>query len=405
MHWSPHCGYCARIAPDLAELQPALEAAGCTLVLVALGGVPANRAVAEAAGLDGPILLLAPDQDVFRAAGTPSAYHLDGAGRILSQPAYGGIEVPALARSIAGVDARTDPPGAADAVRYLLERDGLCAPDAVAQDALTWSGTRVYRLADFHVGIRHDSPATAAILDRLLVGRRVDDPRAGHSFSVALGSASTGKAETRVRGLNLLIQAGQPTLRSRDPARVLHALLSRCSDGISAFDPACGRLQVNAIAVLHQRGAALLPWNLHAFAPRLQPLLARHGIAMADVRYPEIDLATQELVVPESAVHHDSSVLDAIGVSVPPTVEQPCVRPGRYPLTTWCAIHPGPWRVVPLSPAEGAAATLSSVLHTDDAAERVRQLGRLFERVEACGLWYYAERELIAAVVAALHGD
>lgn len=402
INWNPHCGYCARISLDIAEVLPTLEARGCKLVLVASGGAEANRPVADAIGIDAAaVALLEPGQDVFRNAGTPAAYLLDATGRIEVPPAYGAEEVSALALRAAGQSASATV--TAEPVRYLLDRDGACAPTSDPDQTTTWADTRVYRINGHHVGIRYNSAATAEILDSLLLGRVVDDRRAGHSFSIALNDPSTGSDASRgMRGLNLLAQPGEPPVRSRDPVRVLRALLSHMADGTVDFDPDCGRLQVDAIAIIHERGAALLPRELRGFEPRLQGLLARCGIALADIRHPEIDAETMELVVPEPAVEFDQSVLGQFGCPTRSASERPLVGPGRYPLTTWGVVQPGQPGATPLTPAEAAAATLSTVLHTVDAAERVRQLGRLFHSADGVGLWYDSESGLVEAIVAAL---
>ena len=110
----------------------------------------------------------------------------------------------------------------------------------------------------------------------------MDDPRAGHSFSVTLGSPS-GRSDERApeavrpdrrpRGLSMLVENGQPPVRSRHPARVLRALLWRLDH--EAGDTECpeGHIRTNAVAVVSDSAAARLPVNFHAFAPRLQPLL------------------------------------------------------------------------------------------------------------------------------------
>jgi peroxiredoxin len=405
VNWNPHCGYCARIAHELADLQQALAAADCVLVLASRGSVEANRNVAGDAGLVTPIVVLADDQDPFRGAGTPSAYHLGSDRRIIVPPAYGADQVLELARAVAGVDEATAVDAAGEPVRYLLDRDGLCGQDWHPDTGPVWTGTCVYRVRNHHVGIRYDSPGTAGVLDRLL-GDPIEDPRAGHSFSVALGASPSTPSSPAP--LKLLVQPGQPTLRSRDASRVLAALLARLSEGTTSFDEGCGRIQVDAIAALHPNGAALLPWGLHGFDPRLQPLLAREGIALADARHPEIDLETLELVIPEPVIDHDPEVVSSVASPSTSPTELVAVSPGRYPLISWCVIHPGATGApgaTRLSPAEAAAATLSTVLHTVDAPDRLRQLGRLFASVSGFALWYYSEAEMIAAVVEALTAD
>ena len=417
LNWNPHCGYCVSIASRLAALQDELESAKVQLVLIAFGDADANRRVAEQAGITAPILLLGDADSPFGSVGTPSAVHLDS-DLVIESIVYGNVEVPRLAESLAGVDPDADAsggpgsPGRDDgAPRYLLEQDGFCAPGV--GETTAWADTRVYRIGDHHVGIRVDSASTAAVLDELFEHRVVDDPRAGHSYSVALPAVSGGTGDPdpdTTSGLNLLVQPARATVRSRDPGRILRALLGDLhdrihggtDDRIDKSEPAGDRLRVNAIAVQVGSGAGLLPINFHAFAPRLQSLLARRGVALADVPRPEIDLATAEVVIPEPAVDHDASVLDRVAVPTSSGGELPAVLPGRYPLAGWCVIRPGEQTFVPLTPAQAAAATVSSLVDADDPVERLGQLGGLFARVPAFGLWYYSDTELADLVARAL---
>src|SRR6266545_1761545 len=52
VNWSPTCGFCRRIAPELAELQPRLREHDILPVFIATGEVEANRQLMEEAGLD-----------------------------------------------------------------------------------------------------------------------------------------------------------------------------------------------------------------------------------------------------------------------------------------------------------------------------------------------------------------
>lgn len=416
VNWNPHCGYCVSVVDRLAHVTSGLEAAGVTLVLIAYGDAESNRSLATRAGLQVPILLREQDQDPCRGAGTPAAFHVDRTGHLISDPAYGSEDVSSMAERMARVDAKSADPrtGSGQRVRYLLDRGAMCAPGTGKSSALTWAGSREYLIDDYHVGIRYDSDATAHILDRLFAGERVNDPRAGHSFSVALGPAAEGVSgrgdgEPRAsRSLSLLEQSGQPTLRSRDTDRVLRALLWRLDDAIDQFGCPPDPVRTNAIAVVDDRGAALLPVSLQAFAPRLQPMLAKAGFALVDVVRPEIDLATAELVVREPTVCHDFAVLEGLAVAATTedrgatSLELSAVLPGRYPLIGWCAIVPGDRSVARLSPASAAAAVMSAVEGSRDPSDRLHQLADLFTNVPGYGLWYHSEADLIGVISAAL---
>lgn len=102
VNWSPGCGFCKRIAPDLAELQPELRAQGVELVLLTFGEVEENREVLLEAGLECTVFLHDGSVDVFGAVGTPCAYLVDEEGKVASELAVGALDVPVLAQSAAG---------------------------------------------------------------------------------------------------------------------------------------------------------------------------------------------------------------------------------------------------------------------------------------------------------------
>lgn len=107
VNWSARCGYCDKIAGDLAELQPALADHGVDLVLVSYGGAQEHEAKAGQWSLPGPILLQEEPSQIepFAGQGTPVAYLLDEEGNVAAPIAVGAFNVPALARQVAGQDA------------------------------------------------------------------------------------------------------------------------------------------------------------------------------------------------------------------------------------------------------------------------------------------------------------
>jgi peroxiredoxin len=103
VHWSPGCGFCVQIAPELAALEPKLRARDTALVLVSYGDNEPNEALAEEHGLGCPILLQTPGQQLpaFQGLGTPVAYLLDEEARVAAPVAIGAIQVPELVRAAA----------------------------------------------------------------------------------------------------------------------------------------------------------------------------------------------------------------------------------------------------------------------------------------------------------------
>lgn len=446
--WNPHCGYCAAIAQTMVELRPALAAAGIELLLVCMGDVDERRqtagAAARRAGIELPMLFAPDDLDPFPAVGTPSAYLVDGGGRVVSLPAHGAEEVPALAASLAGVELDAHSDGHGTTVRYLRRRGGMCAPDMAAPPR-EWASTRVYRIAGYHIGVRVDAETTGKVLDRLFPGARVHDDRAGHSYSVSLpgaanlcgaeppdgiaksaisdcphncdgtdiarshraGTAAGSGTRGRAQALNLFaVSGGSGALRTRDPGRVVQALLSQLDDDLLERDLPSGMVRVTARAIVIDGEAALLPLEVEGFQPQLQPVLARMGVALVDVSRPVLDLTTGSLVVEPPVVEHDPEMVARVSVDLSSSsLERPVAAPGCYPLRVWCSLHPGQIGVTGLTPAEAAATTVSSVVDTVDAAARVHQLGAMFAsgRPRGLGIWYHDEQSFFAAVEAAVN--
>jgi len=104
VNWSPYCGFCEKITPKLAEVEPALRKEGVRLVLVSIGEAEDNRKLVQEKGLEA--LVLVPQDEgweLFAGLGTPAAYLVDAEGRTESELSYGANEVPGLARAAAGL--------------------------------------------------------------------------------------------------------------------------------------------------------------------------------------------------------------------------------------------------------------------------------------------------------------
>ena len=127
VNWSPQCGYCDQIAPDLARLQSNFQERNIHLLLVSRGSVESNRHLAAQHGLNCPILLLNNQSvtiDAFKGIGTPAAYLLDEKGQIARPLAIGAEQVPTLALELTNGDPKRLP-GQQDLSRSRIERNGL----------------------------------------------------------------------------------------------------------------------------------------------------------------------------------------------------------------------------------------------------------------------------------------
>lgn len=103
VNWRPGCGFCARIAPELAELQPELDRQGVDLILVATESADNNRALLEESGLTCTLLLSnGTEVEEFKGLGTPCAYLIDEQGKTASDLMLGADNVPRIAAELAG---------------------------------------------------------------------------------------------------------------------------------------------------------------------------------------------------------------------------------------------------------------------------------------------------------------
>ena len=100
VNWSPHCGFCDKIAPEIAGAQSGLQDNGVQLVFITLGEADANREKLTEFGLTPTVLLRdSGTVETFAGMGTPVAYLLDERGLVLEPLAYGANQVPVLVMS------------------------------------------------------------------------------------------------------------------------------------------------------------------------------------------------------------------------------------------------------------------------------------------------------------------
>lgn len=100
VNWGTGCGFCTRIAGELAELAPQLAATGTALVLVTTGDE--DRLRTQIGELSLPAVFVEEPPDFFAGLGTPAAYLIGSDRTILEPLAVGADTVPGLARGALG---------------------------------------------------------------------------------------------------------------------------------------------------------------------------------------------------------------------------------------------------------------------------------------------------------------
>jgi peroxiredoxin len=141
--FNPNCGFCTKMAPDLALLPAKGDADRAVPVVVTTGDAEENRKLVAQYGIR-CLVLLQKEMEVasqFRAQGTPMGYRIDGAGRIASELAVGAEPLLQLAAANPAVGR-----GSPDPARMIDRRSPGHAHDGDLRSAdSAWSETRAER--------------------------------------------------------------------------------------------------------------------------------------------------------------------------------------------------------------------------------------------------------------------
>jgi thiol-disulfide isomerase/thioredoxin len=411
VNWSPNCGYCLKIAPELGAAQQKLADAGVTLAFLTAGDVEANRTVFDDAKLDALAFMREsqPDdfEDPFPAMGTPVAYLLDADGTVAAPLGYGADQVPALVRTAAGI-AEPEPEAPAAAAdhdhdhdhdhqeentgpKYLPAGGGVCGPGASGKKPRVWAATSAYAIGEFHIGVRADSLATDELLARAFAPYRLDaGTEAPDNYSVVLADQSKSGS----RSLNLLLAGSSTIVRSRSAKRVLNGLANYLSTLVEPEDNGA-LLKVGCVGAVIGGEGLLLPSVVKQWLEPLQPRLTRQGIQLVDTPYAVIDPDSVELVVPAPSIVADPGVLSELAEPSLGRSELPAVEPGRYPLRAWALAHNADR---PPSRGQNVAAAVSAVFDVEDLGAFVPTFSELLDRLMPLPMTYSSADELASAL-------
>ena len=255
VNWSPQCGFCDLIAPDLARLQDELKKNNTELVLSSYGDADSNRRLVEEHGLECPVLLQEDNQTLqaFDGMGTPVAYLLDEHRAVAKPLAVGADEVPTLAREASSRRKRL--PRERSLKESRLERDGLKAGTPAPKFSLPDIEAKVVSLDDY-VGQRvllvftdPDCVPCDALLPDLV---RLQEEHRGDGLSVIMvgrGDAEENRRKAKLHGVQFPIALQQGWRLSKEYgifATPVAFLIG--PDGVIARDVAEGAEAILALA-------------------------------------------------------------------------------------------------------------------------------------------------------------
>jgi len=208
--------------------------------------------------------------------------------------------------------------------RYLYVPPSNCTQ---AADRLGWEDTRTYRAGPWDLGIRANTKATSQIVQRLLPDIARPELRgASANLSVAFDDNLLSRGTPEV--MQLLFLKCKPVLKTRNPRRVLEALLA----WLDSFEheSRTDYVVIESVALIHEQQAFLVTPGLTRAVGAARRRLSQAGFVAVDGPTLLLDTARGEIVVEPPATAHDRSVLAEVARDVDPSDRAAAV--GRYPV-------------------------------------------------------------------------
>jgi len=123
-------------------------------------------------------------------------------------------------------------------------------------------------------------------------------------------------------------------VRTLDPHRLVEALFGYLGSHLDTAD--LRHLLLNAMALVGDAGAVLVPAEVRYLMPTLERRLHAKGVRVVDRPFVELDMDAMEVVVDEPGIDIDRSALRSLYGAIPGSRRaDPPVSSGRYRLTGW----------------------------------------------------------------------
>lgn len=252
-----------------------------------------------------------------------------------------------------------------------------------------WASSDTFSVGDGFVRARYGSADAAVIVRAALASRLVDDrDELPVTYAIRLEPPTVG-----VQPLHVLYEDSRVVRRSRDPVRVVRALV----DDVNARDeaPDDGMLHVAGCAAVGPRGAVVLPLSIEPDIAQVERRLNRAGLAIVEMPFLTFDTITGELVV-SAPTAIDTSIIDRTDLYKRRDPADPPV--GRHRVSGW--LVDGRVGGEPREPI------LQLVLNQGAVPrERAWQLaGRMIEAALVLSRWHPWPDDLVSACVRLAEG-
>ena len=268
-------------------------------------------------------------------------------------------------------------------------------------DRLVWAASSTFRIDDLFIGVRSTSEAVDDVLRRTLKAHLVPEVEAPSNYSVSIGE--TG-ADGRSAGFHFLYRSSSAVVRTRDPERVVRALMAWLHS--HREEQPQDVLRVWGTALISEHGAVVGPPAVQHALEVVERRLNSRGIRVVDAPTVPIDPQRSEVVVPEPDLEIDWSVLADLADAVPgPRRADPPVPPGRYPIVGW-GFPVLPEQVGPFPRAHAITLGAQHVVNRRDlgAQATLDGLAEVIRRLQPQGLTWEKPSDMVAPLASLAGG-
>ena len=231
----------------------------------------------------------------------------------------------------------------------------------------------------------------------MLAAHLVEGLEAPANYSVLLAGDDP---DSKDRAFHFVYRGFSPAVRTRDPRRLIAALLARLSGHLDTDRG--DHLRLDSLALVSGDVAVLIPGEVRHVMPTIERRLNTRGLRVVDHAWTGLDPDTGEVVVSEPSLDIDVAALADFTRAVPlPRRPDPAVTPGRYRLAGW-AFGLGHAHSGPITRPQAVALACPQVLNARalGAQRALDGLVRAIRSIEPMAVWADTPADLVEPLAA-----
>ena len=268
-------------------------------------------------------------------------------------------------------------------------------------DRLVWAGSSTFRIGRLLLGVRSSNQAVHDLLRETLIAHLVEGVEAPNNYSILLAGDDP---ESKDRAFHFVYRGFNPVVRTRDPQRLVPALLSRLAGHLD--HGRSDHVRLDSVALVAGDVAVLAPAEIRYVMPVLERRLNSKGLRVVDQPWTALDVETGELVVTEPALDVDPEAQARLTRAFPRARRpDPPVAPGRYRVAGW-AFGLGHAHNGPISRSQAVALACPQVLNVAElgAQRTLDGLARAIRSVDPVAMWADSPAGLVGPLVSLAAG-